>query len=250
MRVSGKVALISGGSGGIGAASAKLLAREGAAVVIADILVDQGKATEAQIAEAGGRVQFVSLDVTSEESWRWAVKNAVDNFGRLDIVVNSAGVVHRGGIEETTVEDWDRVMDVNVKGVFLGTRAAISDMRKAGGGSIINISSINGLVGSSTSGSSYHASKGAVRIFSKSVAIQYAKDNIRVNSVHPGYVDSPMTQAYHGIPEIRQERIAKTPIGRLGTTEDIALGILYLASDESSYVTGSELVIDGGMTAQ
>ena len=249
MRVSGKVALISGGSGGIGAASAKLLASEGAAVVIADILVDQGKATEAQIAEAGGRVQFVPLDVTNEESWRWAVKNTIDNFGRLDIVVNSAGLVHRAGVEETTVKDWDRVMDVNVKGVFLGTRAAIPEMRKAGGGSIINISSINGLVGSPAS-ASYHASKGAVRIFSKSAAIQHAKDNIRVNSVHPGYVDSPMTQAYHDIPEVRQERIRKTPIGRMGTPEDIALGILYLASDESSFVTGSELVIDGGMTAQ
>ena len=249
MRVSGKVALISGGSGGIGAASAKLLASEGAAVVIADILVDQGKVTEAQIAEAGGRVQFVPLDVTNEESWRWAVKNTIDNFGRLDIVVNSAGVVHRAGVEETTVKDWDRVMDVNVKGVFLGTRAAIPEMRKAGGGSIINISSINGLVGSPAS-ASYHASKGAVRIFSKSAAIQHAKDNIRVNSVHPGYVDSPMTQAYHDLPEVRQERIGKTPIGRMGTPEDIALGILYLASDESSFVTGSELVIDGGMTAQ
>lgn len=249
MRVSGKVALISGGSGGIGAASAKLLASEGAAVVIADILVNQGKVTEAQIAEAGGRVQFVPLDVTNEESWRWAVKNTIDNFGRLDIVVNSAGVVHRAGVEETTVKDWDRVMDVNVKGVFLGTRAAIPEMRKAGGGSIINISSINGLVGSPAS-ASYHASKGAVRIFSKSAAIQHAKDNIRVNSVHPGYVDSPMTQAYHDLPEVRQERIGKTPIGRMGTPEDIALGILYLASDESSFVTGSELVIDGGMTAQ
>ena len=249
MRVSGKVALISGGSGGIGAASAKLLASEGAAVVIADILVNQGKVTEAQIAEAGGRVQFVPLDVTNEESWRWAVKNTIDNFGRLDIVVNSAGVVHRAGVEETTVKDWDRVMDVNVKGVFLGTRAAIPEMRKAGGGSIINISSINGLVGSPAS-ASYHASKGAVRIFSKSAAIQHAKDNIRVNSVHPGYVDSPMTQAYHDLPEVRQERIGKTPIGRMGTPEDIALGILYLASDESSFVTGSELVIDGGTTAQ
>jgi NAD(P)-dependent dehydrogenase (short-subunit alcohol dehydrogenase family) len=249
MRVAGKVALISGGSGGIGAATAKLLAREGAAVVIADILVDQGKATEAQIAEAGGRVQFVPLDVTSEESWRWAVKNTIDNFGKLDVVVNNAGVVHRAGVEETTVEDWDRVMDVNVKGVFLGTRAAIPEMRKAGGGSIINISSINGLVGSAAS-ASYHASKGAVRIFTKSVAIQYAKDKIRANSVHPGYVDSPMTQAHHDLPEVWRERVGKTPLGRMGTPEDIALGILYLASDESSFVTGSELVIDGGMTAQ
>ena len=248
MRVAGKVALISGAAGGIGAASAWLLAKEGAAVVIADILEEQGQATAIRITEAGGRAQFIRLDVTDAEEWRWALKHTVDNFGRLDVLVNNAGVSHRTGVEDTTTEAWDRVMDVNVKGVFLGTKVAIPEMRKAGGGSVINISSVYGIVGSPVS-ASYHASKGAVRIFTKSAAVQYAKENIRVNSVHPGYVDSPMTQAFHSIPEVWRERVAKTPLGRMGTPEDIAAGVLYLASDESSFVTGSELVIDGGMTA-
>ena len=250
MRVAGKVALISGGAGGIGAATAKLLASEGAAVVIADLLEDEGRATEALIAESGGKALFVNLDVTSEESWKNAVQAAVSSFGKLDILVNNAGVSHRAGVEETSSEAWDKVMDVNVKGVFLGTKAAIPEMRKAGGGgSIINISSIYGLVGSATS-SAYHASKGAVRIFNKSTAIQYASENIRANSVHPGFVDSPMTRAHHDVPNIHEERVAKMPLGRMGQPEDIAAGILYLASDESSFVTGAELVIDGGMTAQ
>ena len=249
MRVAGKVALISGGAGGIGSATAKLLAKEGAAVVIGDLLEDEGRAAEAMIAESGGKALFVHLDVTSEESWRNAVQAAVSSFGKLDILVNNAGVSHRAGVEETTSEAWDKVMDVNVKGVFLGTQAAIPEMRKAGGGSIINISSIYGLVGSGGS-AAYHASKGAVRIFNKSTAIQYASENIRANSVHPGFIDTPMTRAHHDNPNIHEERVAKTPIGRMGQPEDIAAGILYLASDESSFVTGAELVIDGGMTAQ
>ena len=249
MRVAGKVALISGGAGGIGSATARLLAKEGAAVIIGDILEDEGRAAEAQIAETGGKALFVNLDVTSEDSWRNAVQSAVASFGRLDILVNNAGVSQRGGVEETTSEAWDKVMDINVKGVFLGTQAVIPEMRKAGGGSIINISSIYGLVGSGGS-ASYHASKGAVRIFNKSTAIQYASENIRANSVHPGFIDTPMTRAHHDNPNIHEERVAKTPIGRMGRPEDIAAGILYLASDESCFVTGSELVIDGGMTAQ
>ncbi len=249
MRVAGKVALISGGAGGIGSATARLLAKEGAAVIIGDILEDEGRAAEAQIAETGGKALFVNLDVTSEDSWRNAVQSAVASFGKLDILVNNAGVSQRGGVEETTSEAWDKVMDINVKGVFLGTQAVIPEMRKAGGGSIINISSIYGLVGSGGS-AGYHASKGAVRIFNKSTAIQYASENIRANSVHPGFIDTPMTRAHHDNPNIHEERVAKTPIGRMGRPEDIAAGILYLASDESSFVTGSELVIDGGMTAQ
>ena len=218
-------------------------------MVIADILEDEGQATESSIAEAGGRALFVNLDVTSEDSWNNAVRSAVSSFGKLDILVNNAGVSHRAGVEETTSEAWDNVMDVNVKGVFLGTKSAIPEMRKAGGGSIINISSIYGLVGSGTS-AAYHSSKGAVRIFNKSTAIQYAAENIRANSVHPGFVDSPMTRAHHDNPNIHEERVAKMPLGRMGEPEDIAAGILYLASDESSFVTGAELVIDGGMTAQ
>ena len=248
MRVAGKVALISGGARGIGAASARLLVREGAAVVIADLLETEGRQTEAEIAEAGGQVFFIRLDVTSEEDWQAAVRATVAHYGKLDVLVNNAGISHRTGVEETDVDAWDRVMDVNVKGVFLGTKAAIPEMRKAGGGSIINISSIYGIVGSTTS-AAYHASKGAVRIFTKSTAIQYAGDGIRVNSVHPGFVDTPMTEQFHADQQVMQDRLARTPIGRLGIPEDIASGILYLASDESSFVTGSELVIDGGMTA-
>jgi len=249
MRVAGKVALISGGSGGIGAATAELLAKEGAAVVIADLLEKEGRLVATSINESGGQGLFIKLDVTNEASWVSAVDAAVSNFGKLDILVNNAGVSHRAGLEDTTSDAWDKVIDVNVKGVFLGTKAVIPAMRAAGGGSIINISSIYGLVGSVTS-TAYHASKGAVRIFNKSTAIQYASENIRANSVHPGFVDSPMTRAHHDNPNIHQERVSKMPLGRMGEPEDIAAGILYLASDESSFVTGAELVIDGGMTAQ
>ena len=248
MRVDGKVALVTGGAGGIGAAAARLLAAEGAAVLIGDILAEQGQATADTIAASGGRASFVELDVTNPQDWSNAVAQAVGQFGKLDVLVNNAGVSHRTGVEETDGDAWDRVMDVNVKGVFLGIRAAIPEMRRAGGGSIINISSIYGIVGSGAS-ASYHASKGAVRIFTKSVAVQYAKDNIRVNSVHPGFVDSPMTRSHHAVPEVWNDRVGKTPLGRMGTPEDIAAGIVYLASDESSFVTGAELVIDGGMTA-
>ena len=249
MRVGGKVALISGGARGIGAATAKLLAQEGASVVLADVLDAEGRQTEAQIVEAGGRATFMHLDVTSEENWQRVIEATVAAYGKLDVVVNNAGISGRTAVVETDVENWDRVMAVNAKGVFLGTKLAIVELRKAGGGSIINISSIYGIVGSETS-ASYHASKGAVRIFSKSAAIQYAGEGIRVNSVHPGFVDSPMTQASHAIPEVHDLRVGRTPLGRMGTPEDIAAGILYLASDESSFVTGSELVIDGGMTAR
>ena len=252
MRVAGRVALISGGARGIGAATARLLAQEGAAVVIGDVLEDEGRETEAQIAETGGQALFVRLDVTQEDDWLQAIQATVATLGRLDVLVNNAGISGRDGrgmVQETSIDAWARVMAVNAKGVFLGTKAAIPEMRKVGGGSIINISSIYGIVGSETS-ASYHASKGAVRLFTKAAAIQYAKDGIRVNSVHPGFVDSPMTERYHAIPEVRQDRLAKTPLGRLGTPEDIAQGILYLASDESSFVTGSELIIDGGMTAR
>ena len=248
MRLEGKVALISGGARGIGAATARLMAGEGASVVIADVLEKEGMETEAKISEAGGEVLFVRLDVTSEADWNAAVSVTVTKYGKLDILVNNAGISSRTGVEETTVESWDQVMDINAKGVFLGTKAAIPEMRKAGGGSIINISSIYGIVGSGGS-AGYHASKGAVRLFTKSAAVQYAGEGIRVNSVHPGFVDSPMTEANHGIPEIRQARTDQTPLGRLGVPEDIAPGILYLASDQSSFVTGSELVIDGGMIA-
>ena len=186
MRLEGKVAIISGGARGMGAEEARLFAREGAKVVIGDVLEDEGRQVEAEVTEAGGECVFVRLDVTSEDSWADAVATAVSRFGKLDIVVNNAGIVLRGVLEDTSAEDWDRVMDVNAKGVFLGTKSAIPEMRKAGGGSIINISSMSGMVGQGYIQPVYNASKGAVRIFTKSAAIQYASENIRVNSVHPG----------------------------------------------------------------
>ena len=249
-RLDGKVALISGGARGQGAAEGVMFAREGARVVLGDILDDERRKVEAQIAEAGGDATYVHLDVTSESDWQKAVQTAVDAYGKLDVLVNNAGISVRKSIEEATVEDWDRTMDVNSKGVFLGTKHAIPAMRRAGGGSIINISSTAGLVGGFGS-AAYIASKGAVRLFTKATAIQYAGDRIRCNSVHPGPIDTPMLQETMAQESYDlEDRLNRVPLGRLGTVDDITYGVLYLASDESSYVTGSELVIDGGSTAQ
>ena len=250
MRLENKVALISGGARGMGAVEAKLFAREGAKVVIGDVLEDEGKQTEAEINEAGGQCLFIRLDVTSEENWNQTVAATVARFGKLDILVNNAGVFPLGNVEDTTVEMWDRVMAINGKGVFLGTKAAIPQMRKVGGGSIINLSSVAGLIGSARA-AAYGATKGAVRIFTKSTAVQYAKEGIRANSVHPGIIDTPMTVPTILInQESRKAQAERTPLGRLGQSEDVANGVLFLASDESSFMTGSELVIDGGLTAQ
>ncbi len=249
MRLEGKVALITGAARGQGAAEARLFAREGAKVVIGDVLDREGAQLEAEIAEAGGDALFLHLDVTSEEEWGRAVATAVSRFGKLDILVNNAAIWRRGHVMDTTSEHWDSVLEVNAKGVFLGTKLAIPEMRKAGGGSIINIASTAGLVGSTTS-TAYGAAKGAVRLLTKSTAIQYASDGIRANSLHPGPIDTKMAEQVWPDAESREAAIAKTPLARLGTPEDIAYGALYLASDESSFVTGSELVIDGGVTAQ
>ena len=249
MRLEGKVALISGGARGMGAEEAKLFAREGAKVVIGDILEEEGRRTEAEVNELGGECLFVRLDVTNEAQWQGAVAATVARFGKLDILVNNAGIFLGNPVEDTTSQEWDQIMDINAKGVFLGTKLAIPEMRKAGGGSIINISSVAGLVGNPYS-SAYNASKGAVRLLTKSTAIQYAKDGIRANSIHPGVIETPMTQDVVNDPSFKEFRLATNPIPRLGQPADIAYGALYLASDESSFVTGSELVIDGGRTAQ
>ncbi len=234
----------------MGAAEARLFAREGAKVVIGDVLDDEGRQTEAAINEFGGECLYVHLDVTSEESWGSAVAETVNRFGKLDILVNNAGVVSRVPLEDLNVDEWDRVMDINSKGVFLGTKAAIPEMRRSGGGSIVNISSISGIAGQSYVSAVYNASKGAVRIFTKSTAIQYASEGIRANSIHPGPIDTPMTAFRQGDPQAVADSIGRIPLGRNGVPDDVAYGVLYLASDESSFVTGSELVIDGGFIAQ
>ena len=250
MRLEGKVALISGGARGQGAAEARLFAAEGAKVVFGDILDELGAQVEAEIRELGSEATYVHLDVTREEDWAAAVQSAVDRYGKLDILVNNAGIVSWGRLEDSSSEEWDRIMEVNAKGVFLGTRAAIPEMRRIGGGSIINISSISGLVGQDTVQAAYNASKGAVRLLTKTTAIQYASEGIRANSVHPGSVATPMTAARQADPEVLRQSESRIPLGRVGQPLDIAYGVLYLASDESSFVTGSELVIDGGFTAQ
>ena len=248
MRLEGKVALISGGARGMGAEEALLFAKEGAKVVIGDVLEGEGRDIAAQI--PGGQAIFVRLDVTKEADWQRAVSMAEEVYKRLDILVNNAGVSAVGGIEDTTVEEWDRVMEVNAKGVFLGTKYAIPAMQRSGGGSIINISSQLGIVAMNESSPQYIASKGAVRLLTKSTALQYAEDGIRCNSVHPGPIVTPMTQGRRSDEAVRELMESRIPLGRYGEAIDVAYGVLYLASDEASFVTGSELVIDGGWVAQ
>ena len=250
MRLEGKVAFISGGAQGMGAAEARLFAAEGAMVAIGDVLEEEGRRVAAQIGEAGGKAIFLALDVTSESQWQDAIAATVAEFGKLDILVNNAGIGGHGTVENTTVADWDRVMDINAKGVFLGTKSAIPELRRAGGGSIINISSQLGLVGVDNSSPQYQASKGAVRLLTKSTAIQYAGEGIRANSVHPGPIVTPMTEAGRADSERNELTLSRIPLGRHGEPGDVAYGVLFLASDESSFMTGSELVIDGGWTAQ
>ena len=260
MRLEGKVALISGGARGQGATEARLFAREGAAVVIGDILDDEGLKLEAEIRELGGKTTYVHLDVTDPGQWESAVSTAVSEYGKLDVLVNNAGIgaIQAAGLqppklEETPAEIWDRIMDINSKGVFLGTRAAIPAMRAAGRGSIINISSVAGLVGAglaSGAAAAYASSKGSVRLLTKATAVQHGHEGIRCNSVHPGYIETAMTQASLSQPGFREQVAAMAPLNRIGTVDDIANGVLFLASDESSFMTGSELVIDGGWTAQ
>ena len=249
-RLDGKVALISGGARGQGALEAEIFAAEGASVVFGDVLDDEGQAVERRITEAGGAAVYVHLDVTSDADWEDAVHTAEARYGRLDVLVNNAGIANAESIEDTTEELWDRIMQVNAKGVFLGTRKVLPAMRRAGGGSIINVSSIAGILGRALTGSAYSASKGAVRTFTKTTAIQHAAEGIRCNSIHPGPVDTPMLSGISDNPEILRQRTDEVPLGRLGQSPDIAYGALYLASGESAWITGIELVIDGGITAK
>ncbi len=244
-RLEGKTAIVTGGASGIGEACCRLFVEHGAKVVIGDIDEAKGKALESELGDAA---MFRRLDASSEPNWNEVVDDVMSKWGRLDIVVNNAGMSGAKGrppVEDTIVENWDTVFAVNSTGVMLGTKTAVAAMRKGGGGSVVNISSIFGIVGS-PAGAAYHASKGAARTFSKAAAVQLAKDNIRVNSVHPGFTDTPMTTDIHSDPAIHKYRVDMTPLGRLGKPNDIAYGVLYLASDEAAWVTGIELVIDGG----
>jgi NAD(P)-dependent dehydrogenase (short-subunit alcohol dehydrogenase family) len=249
-RLAGKVALISGGARGQGATETKMFVSEGAAVVFGDVLDDDGKKLEAEIRGKGGQATYVHLDVTREADWRAAVATARQAYGKLNVLVNNAGILLRAKIEETSEADWDRIMAINAKGVFLGTKAVLPAMREAGGGSIINISSTAGLVGSPGGTAAYTATKGAVRLFTKSTAVQHARDKIRANSVHPGPIATDMIKDLLEGGPAWEQRLRRLPMGRVGTPEEVAYGVLFLASDESSYVTGSELVIDGGTTAE
>ncbi len=249
MRLEGKVAFISGGARGMGAVEARMFATEGAKVAIGDVL-EEGFNVAQEINQAGGDCFFVHLDVTSEAEWRAAIDQTVARYGKLDILVNNAGVSQWGLVHETSEEDWDYVMDINAKGVFLGSKVAIPAMIDSGGGSIINISSQLGIVGTEMSSAQYQASKGAVRLLTKTTALQYAEHGIRCNSVHPGPIHTPMTASRRGDASNYSQMLSRIPLGRYGEPEEIANGVLYLASDESGWVTGSELVMDGGWTAQ
>jgi NAD(P)-dependent dehydrogenase (short-subunit alcohol dehydrogenase family) len=256
-RLPGKVAIVTGGASGIGEEAARLFALHGASVVLCDLQDEAGRRVADEIIVAGGAAEYRHLNVTSEDEWIALVADVEAKHGRIDVLCNVAGIA--GGIDPAngkrarmelpglTLDSWNQVMAVNAAAVFLGTKTVHAAMKRAGGGSIINISSICGIVGS-FGNAAYNASKGAVRIFSKSAALQYAKDQIRVNSVHPGFVDTPLARPGL-VGDAGKTRMDATPLGRYGKPSDIAFGCLYLASDETAWMTGSELVIDGGMTA-
>ena len=245
-RLDGKTAIITGAARGQGADEALLFALEGANVVFGDVLDDEGMAVERQIRELGGNASYVRLDVTSDDDWAAAVELAEERFGSLDIVVNNAAI----NLPSDDKVSWDKVMDVNVRGIHLGTQHSIPAMKRAGGGSIVNISSVAGLLGRKGTPYAYTASKGAVRLLTKAVAIDYAADNIRCNSIHPGPIDTEMLAGTTPTAEAMEVRRNEVPLQRIGVVRDIALAVLFLASDESSWITGAELAVDGGITAQ
>ena len=247
MRLGGKVALITGAASGMGQSEAVIFAKEGAKVIVADVLEAEGK----KVADSlGGAGRFVTLDVTSETAWERAVATAVSTFGKLDVLVNNAGISGTFDPDMLSTTAWDKLMDVNAKGVFLGMKTGIAAMQKTGGGSIVNISSISGFVGQNAVHMAYNASKGAVRIMTKTAAVQYAKDGIRVNSVHPGFLPPMRTSKASADPEWRAKMLRAVPMRREGRVEEVAHAVLFLASDDASYITGTEIVVDGGYLAQ
>ena len=247
MRLHGKVAIVTGGGHGMGEAEVRLFAREGAKVVVADILPELGETVAAAICADGGTAMFQQIDVSREAEWQALIATTLAAYGQIDVLVNNAGISGSAVGDPDSLEGWNRLIAVNQTSVFLGTKLAAAEMMKTGGGSIINISSINGFVGSDSGHPGYHASKGAVRIYSKAAAVRYGPHGVRVNSVHPGYLP-PMLNGTNA--NSRALAVAQTPMRRLGVPMDVAYGVLYLASDEASFVTGSELVIDGGWLAQ
>ncbi len=249
MRLAGRVALITGGASGMGRSEATIFAREGAKVVVGDLLEAEGSQVAADIAKTGAQACFVKLDVTREADWRDAIATTVVSFGKLHVLVNNAGISGTFDPDTESSAAWDTLMDVNAKGVFLGMKHAVPAMRQAGGGAIVNISSISGFVGQDRIHMGYNASKGAVRLMTKSAAVQYAKDGIRVNSVHPGIMPPMRTSKVSADPEWRAKTLRAVPMKREGRVEEVAYAVLFLASDEASYITGTELVVDGGYLA-
>ncbi|MQF69132.1 glucose 1-dehydrogenase [SAR202 cluster bacterium AD-804-J14_MRT_500m] len=249
MRLQNKVAIITGASRGQGAAEARLFSKEGAKVVVADILESEGQKVVDDINDGGGEAIFIKLDISMEENWTRAINTTIAKFKKIDILINNAAIVILAMLEDTTLQMWDKQMSINARGAFLGTKAVVPAMRQAGGGSIVNVSSLGSHI-ALPGLSAYAASKGAMRIFTKSTAVEFATDGIRANSVHPGTIRTPMVEEYLKDPEYVRIRMQNCPLGRVAEPEEIAYGVLYLASDEASYVTGSELIIDGGRAAQ
>ncbi len=248
MRLKDKVAIVTGGAHGMGESTARIFAREGAKVVIADLLEREGGAVAASIRDEGGDAAFVSLDVAQEQQWPEVVRTTVARYGRLDVLVNNAGI--SGAVSDRmSTEHFDRLMAVNTRGTFLGMKYAIPEMQKGGGGSIVNFSSISGFVGQEFVHMGYNAAKGAIRLLTKSAAAQYGKDGIRVNSVHPGIMPPMRSSVTTADPVLREKVIASIPLRRAGRVDEAAYAVLFLASDEASYITGTELVVDGGFLA-
>lgn len=249
MRLEGKVAIVSGAASGMGAATARRFAKEGAKVVVADMLDDDGRKVAAEIVAANGAAVFMTLDVTNEADWKRVVDDTVAMYGKLDILVNNAGISGSAVKDLLDTEAWDRLMAVNGRGVFLGTKHAVLAMKKSGGGSIVNLSSISGNTGQTMTHMGYNASKGAVRTLTKSTAAQFGADGIRANSVHPGLMPPMRTSGATADPEVRAKMLKGVPLRRAGEVDEVANAILFLASDEASYITGAELYVDGGYLA-
>lgn len=253
-RLEGRVMLVTGGSRGIGAATCAVASREGAAVVVADILDAEGEALAARLRSAGARALYARLDVSHEEDWAAAMRRAERELGGLDALVNNAAIARDGDMEQETLEGWNRVLAVNLTGSWLGMRAALPLLRLRRGASIVNVSSIYGVMGGTGYAAAYHATKGALRVMTKNAAIRYARDGIRVNSIHPAFIDTPMIAPVMTDESGAKSKMAawierRTPMRRVGRPEEVAEVIVFLASDAASYMTGSEVYVDGGWTA-